>query len=786
MTKYIINIIYCAIIMIATVNIGYSQPGDTPRNDVPVDDGNKPDCYDIKMVVPLHINKDCPTGDLNVKVNAKSVCPEDCNNPTFRIVVKVGFVTIFQGNTSKLVSHKIDLSTMNWNLANLFPSQGPTSINISVIMDCNDGRELSLYNENVTSYLHRNNEIFPFLTYIQTHSVVECPPPGSGEESVCCNQQHVLKTSISSVTSVNATDNFSSETNVSVTVGFNSDYNNVEVNFPIPLGGKNMFTNTIYSLYSETNSTIEITIDAPQTGCSYAGVTMNYDEFSLKWARANCFGEEEIDLTIPEEKIFYNAKYYPSICNKPSASNCLKPTTRIKKSTNLRFLSNCTGSLLVESYGGTGTNVNSVYWTGPNGNVVYGNYIEGVYGQYTLTIENECCEKFEETYFLCDETVNSPWVKETNGKWCRTVDCKGGPTLRTLCGGIFTECVTPDDVIETYIPSTKKCRKEYFYKGEKLGEDFVNAEVNTSYNQATKQCIRVYNCGGTPGGGETLTQSAQFGFWTYNSFKNLCERSVICFNETMPMDVLDTEAPEIVYKNLTSLCVAECDNFPSSQFFPINPGFWQWNTFQGCTKEVTCVATDGPFTVNGTASYNNWRVNNFNNMCESDVSCDNSNVFGAVNSIFPQSTQQWTWENSSGSLNCRRIVICSGNQVIQKSPFSHFTECSGGQTERYMICQNGVQVLYGNCIKTTEDIESRSYSNEISFFPNPAYDLLNFSGLKIENKYGIVITDILGKKVKETEINNNQVEVSTLTNGIYYLNIYKGKELLYKSKFIKI
>ncbi|MBK8627737.1 MAG: hypothetical protein IPN86_19890 [Saprospiraceae bacterium] len=145
--------------------------------------------------------------------------------------------------------------------------------------------------------------------------------------------------------------------------------------------------------------------------------------------------------------------------------------------------------------------------------------------------------------------------------------------LGNPCGGTYEECVTPDNIVETYLPSTKQCKKEYYYNGEKLGEEVVNAAYETNYNKTSKQCIRIYNCAGNPGGGETISQAAQFGFWTYNSFNNLCERSVICFNEQMPPNVLDTEKPEIVYQNNSSLCVAKCDNFPASSFFPINPGF---------------------------------------------------------------------------------------------------------------------------------------------------------------------------------------------------------------------
>jgi hypothetical protein len=78
--------------------------------------------------------------------------------------------------------------------------------------------------------------------------------------------------------------------------------------------------------------------------------------------------------------------------------------------------------------------------------------------------------------------------------------------------------------------------------------------------------------------------------------------------------------------------------------------------------------------------------------------------------------------------------------------------------------------------------------NTVSIYPNPAFDVVNVS---ITNSNGTVaiekasITDINGRIIKNlTSVTNNQINVSDLNSGIYFLNIETNEGKTVK-KFIK-
>ncbi|MBK8627736.1 MAG: T9SS type A sorting domain-containing protein [Saprospiraceae bacterium] len=169
-------------------------------------------------------------------------------------------------------------------------------------------------------------------------------------------------------------------------------------------------------------------------------------------------------------------------------------------------------------------------------------------------------------------------------------------------------------------------------------------------------------------------------------------------------------------------------------------------------------------------------------MCESDVSCDNTNVFGAINSVLPQSTQAWSWENSSGSPNCWRWVTCNGNQVKQKSPLSYYTSCQNGFI--YIVCQNNVQVVYSNCAQETEN--RKEVTTKIDVYPNPSQGVLNFNNLEKGKIYQVEVVNTVGKSILFTKINENQIDIQQLPPGIYFFKIIANQEKVYSSKFIKI
>ena len=76
-------------------------------------------------------------------------------------------------------------------------------------------------------------------------------------------------------------------------------------------------------------------------------------------------------------------------------------------------------------------------------------------------------------------------------------------------------------------------------------------------------------------------------------------------------------------------------------------------------------------------------------------------------------------------------------------------------------------------------------TNEFQIYPNPVTNKLT---LKTENKIEKVsIIDITGKIIKEiSNFTSNSIEINTseLNQGIYYLSIYTGEEVILR-KFVK-
>lgn len=85
----------------------------------------------------------------------------------------------------------------------------------------------------------------------------------------------------------------------------------------------------------------------------------------------------------------------------------------------------------------------------------------------------------------------------------------------------------------------------------------------------------------------------------------------------------------------------------------------------------------------------------------------------------------------------------------------------------------------------TDGNEGNQNLNHLSIFPNPVNDLLNIHQINIEPKQ-IYLFDSLGKKVYSNLINKrlNEVDVSQLSSGIYYLKVVFNNQVITK-KIIK-
>jgi len=70
-------------------------------------------------------------------------------------------------------------------------------------------------------------------------------------------------------------------------------------------------------------------------------------------------------------------------------------------------------------------------------------------------------------------------------------------------------------------------------------------------------------------------------------------------------------------------------------------------------------------------------------------------------------------------------------------------------------------------------------NNSLNIYPNPASDFINLPSSLIGESY--IIYDVLGKQVNEGVINSTVLQLSNISNGVYYLKVPSYKTV----KFIK-
>lgn len=97
---------------------------------------------------------------------------------------------------------------------------------------------------------------------------------------------------------------------------------------------------------------------------------------------------------------------------------------------------------------------------------------------------------------------------------------------------------------------------------------------------------------------------------------------------------------------------------------------------------------------------------------------------------------------------------------------------------------------YGNWNKTDceqliviNNLPEKKTKNSISIFPNPTNNYLNINGIELSSEYRIY--DTTGRKVSQgVFLNSNTINIQTLENGIYYIEI-KNIDLKTTKKFVK-
>lgn len=71
----------------------------------------------------------------------------------------------------------------------------------------------------------------------------------------------------------------------------------------------------------------------------------------------------------------------------------------------------------------------------------------------------------------------------------------------------------------------------------------------------------------------------------------------------------------------------------------------------------------------------------------------------------------------------------------------------------------------------------------IGLYPNPASSVLHIQGIEESNTESVVVYDLMGKKVLQTS-HSNEISISDLTNGLYFIKVTNNEGQNFTQKFI--
>lgn len=210
----------------------------------------------------------------------------------------------------------------------------------------------------------------------------------------------------------------------------------------------------------------------------------------------------------------------------------------------------------------------------------------------------------------------------------------------------------------------------------------------------------------------------------------------------------------------------------------------------------------------------NLTINNATSATDVISACDSYTWIDGNTYTSSNNTATWTITNSAGcdsvitldlTINTSPVNVVTQNGItltaLQSGATYQWLDCNNGYSplngetnQQFTASANGnyaVEVTMNGCADTSSCYVinnigiSELYKDVLSIHPNPATDILNIDGIDqvVGFKY-VEITSVDGKVVLIRKEGSSELNVATLSNGVYLLNIVheNGKETV---RFVK-
>jgi hypothetical protein len=173
-------------------------------------------------------------------------------------------------------------------------------------------------------------------------------------------------------------------------------------------------------------------------------------------------------------------------------------------------------------------------------------------------------------------------------------------------------------------------------------------------------------------------------------------------------------------------------------------------------------------------SLKNWHIGEYDPVANFTYSISNGNQVDFTNSSLNATNFNWNFGDGGTSIsnNPTHTYLIKGTYKVQLIS----NKCD--------IFDTTFQTIK---ITMPLGVDETTLTNDLNIYPNPVSTILSLQ-CSLSNKTTYKILGVVGQEIQSGIINNieKQINVSLLSEGIYFLQLYENNEALGQQKFVKI